>query len=360
MQSTPFEALIGGHYALEAWRAHLGFGPGLSEGLGSPSARFVAGLAWFPDVEEPLQPEPLADRDGDGVPDPLDVCPDVAGSAEGEGGRLGCPAPLDSDGDGIGDDDDACPAELGEANVDATRNGCPAPRDGDGDGVLDGDDACPEQPGPTSDRASESGCPLPPEPEPPPDADGDGTLDADDACPNRFGPAQPLSGRPGCPDVEVVDSQLRLLRGIEFESSEATISEVSIPILEAVLQMLEQHPEVRKVIVEGHCDSQGSIDFNTGLSQSRATAVMDWLVARGIDPSRLRARGLGPARPIDTNDTPEGRQNHRRVEFHIVETEETGAGGQASGVVPPPRAAEVDSSDGNKSEPAATDAEVAQ
>ena len=99
---------------------------------------------------------PVADSDGDGVPDNQDQCPNQSGSAA----NGGCPlvAHVDSDGDGIADDADACPAQAG----DATNNGCPAvnlpaPADSDGDGILDSADSCPNNAGP----ASNGGCPAP-------------------------------------------------------------------------------------------------------------------------------------------------------------------------------------------------------
>ena len=111
------------------------------------------------------------DRDGDGVPDKDDACPDVAGSKE----MHGCP---DTDGDGIADKDDACPTEKGPKAL----NGCP---DRDGDGIADKDDACPDVKG----TKELKGCP---------DRDGDGIADSEDACPDVKGTKE---GK-GCPDTD--------------------------------------------------------------------------------------------------------------------------------------------------------------
>lgn len=89
-------------------------------------------------------------------------------------------------------------------------------------------------------------------------------------------------------------------------------------VLGAVLRVLTDRPEIERLRVAGHIDNQGSRVFNLGLSDRRARAVVDWLVKRGIDRRRLTAEGHGPDRPIGPNDTPEGQQNNRRVEFHIV------------------------------------------
>ena len=64
--------------------------------------------------------------------------------------------------------------------------------------------------------------------------------------------------------------------------------------------------------------------MNVTLSQRRAAAVLEWLVDKGIERNRLVSQGLGPDKPIDDNDTEAGRQNNRRVEFHIVEMGKAG------------------------------------
>ena len=74
--------------------------------------------------------------------------------------------------------------------------------------------------------------------------------------------------------------------------------------------------------MQGHTDDRGTRGYNKRLSRKRAAAVVDWLVEHGIEADRLEASGFGPDKPIDTNDTAEGRQNNRRVEFHIVERDQ--------------------------------------
>lgn len=111
------------------------------------------------------------DRDGDGVSDKEDRCPDVAGSKT----LMGCP---DKDGDGVADLDDKCPDVAGLAAL----AGCP---DRDGDGVTDADDKCPDIKGP----AVTMGCP---------DRDGDGVLDSEDECPDVKG----IASMKGCPDTD--------------------------------------------------------------------------------------------------------------------------------------------------------------
>lgn len=130
----------------------------------------------IPDIDDKCPARPglaefdgCPDTDGDGIPDHLDDCPETAGLAE----FGGCP---DSDGDGIPDHLDDCPDQPGPAATD----GCP---DSDGDGIPDKDDECPDEPG----TAATNGCP---------DRDGDGIADKDDECPDQPGPA----ATKGCPD----------------------------------------------------------------------------------------------------------------------------------------------------------------
>jgi outer membrane protein OmpA-like peptidoglycan-associated protein len=73
-----------------------------------------------------------------------------------------------------------------------------------------------------------------------------------------------------------------------------------------------------EIEIAGHTDSRGSEDYNRRLSQGRTQAVVDYLISQGIAPHRLRAVGYGESRPIDTNDTEEGRAKNRRVEFTVV------------------------------------------
>jgi OmpA-OmpF porin, OOP family len=89
--------------------------------------------------------------------------------------------------------------------------------------------------------------------------------------------------------------------------------------LNAVTKILDEHPEITKIGIEGHTDNRGAAAYNKRLSERRAASVVKWLVARGVAKSRLSSAGYGMERPIDSNDTDEGRQANRRVEFHIQE-----------------------------------------
>ena len=91
-----------------------------------------------------------------------------------------------------------------------------------------------------------------------------------------------------------------------------------VVVLDLVARSLLDWPSVR-VEIAGHTDAVGSEASNQRLSQQRAGAVRDWLVARGVDPGRLVARGYGESEPIDDNDTPGGRARNRRVELRRLD-----------------------------------------
>lgn len=108
---------------------------------------------------------------------------------------------------------------------------------------------------------------------------------------------------------------------VRFDVDRATIRPESNPILDELAKAL-QSPELKgnKVVIAGHTDSTASAEYNMDLSRRRAAAVKRYLVEKhGIAPSLIRTEGYGEARPVATNDTPEGRQLNRRVEVRLDE-----------------------------------------
>lgn len=227
------------------------------------------------------------DKDGDGVSDQDDRCPDEVGSIE----KYGCPF-LDADGDGIADELDNCPTHAGTA---ATR-GCP---DQDSDGFADKDDKCVDVAG------TFEGCP---------DSDKDGVHDGDDRCPNEAG----VVANKGCPEVkeevkEVLDFAMRAVR---FETGKATLKQESFSILDQIVEIMAQY-RAYKLTIAGHTDSMGEENANQILSEERAKACYQFLVASGVSPRRLGFVGYGEAKPVADNETPAGRRLNRRVEFKM-------------------------------------------
>jgi len=266
------------------------------------------------------------DTDGDGVPDKDDRCPNEKGPAS----NRGCPEVLDSDGDGFPDDVDLCPDKPG------TNQGCP---DSDGDGIADNFDDCPDEPGPVSNN----GCPelkeldsdgdgVPDKDDPCPnvagrfggcpDTDGDGVPDHLDKCPTEFG----ISSNFGCPEPkkdipevkkEVKEQLATAARAVQFESAKAVLKNESYAVLDQVVAIMRQNPDYT-LSISGHTDDVGDDERNLRLSQDRAKACYDYLIFRGIKADRIRHAGFGEARPIAGNDTAEGREQNRRVEFELI------------------------------------------
>jgi outer membrane protein OmpA-like peptidoglycan-associated protein len=240
------------------------------------------------------------DTDGDLVPDDIDRCPVDPEDKDGFQEEDGCPDP-DNDGDGIVDRADACPNDPGPLE----RRGCPD-LDRDGDGVSDSEDRCPEQPGP----AEHGGCP---------DKDGDGVPDQLDKCPEQLGPAPD-----GCPKkytlVEVKKERIDIKQQVHFATAKFRVLPTSFPLLDQVVEVLGDFPKMR-VSIEGHTDNVGGEASNMRLSQKRAEAVRDYLVAKGVSPTRLEAVGYGPTKPLQSNKTARGKAKNRRTEFRIVTLE---------------------------------------
>ncbi len=211
----------------------------------------------------------------------------------------------DRDGDGIPDADDACPDVPGVPEL----NGCPKPLDTDGDGLTDDIDQCPNDPGP----AALHGCP---------DSDGDGIIDLEDQCPHEPGPADSPQGK-GCPrkftlvTINREKQQIELKDKIYFESAKWKIIPKSFKVLDQVAQLLKDYPTMR-LSIEGHTDSDGSDEFNQKLSENRAHAVKEYLGIQGIGLDRLQAIGFGESKPIASNRTARGKETNRRVEFGII------------------------------------------
>lgn len=109
-----------------------------------------------------------------------------------------------------------------------------------------------------------------------------------------------------------------VLRNIFYDYDKATLRPESVAELERLLKLLQDVPTL-VIEIGGHTDSDGSDDYNQKLSQNRSKSVVDYLISKGIKAERLVARGYGETVPIDTNDTPEGKQNNRRTEFKILQ-----------------------------------------
>jgi OOP family OmpA-OmpF porin len=123
---------------------------------------------------------------------------------------------------------------------------------------------------------------------------------------------------PPPPRVEVKADHIEINEKKQFAIDKADILPVSDGLLNEVVAALQAHAELQKIGIHGHTDNDGDEKYNQSLSQRRAKAVLDWLVAHGVAAARLESKGFGETKPIADNATVTGREQNRRVEFLIV------------------------------------------
>ncbi|MEO8874587.1 MAG: thrombospondin type 3 repeat-containing protein [Polyangiaceae bacterium] len=216
----------------------LGAGPRYTNGFEAADFRAFLGFIFEPSI---------GDRDGDGIKDDLDQCPDDPEDRDGFKDEDGCPDP-DNDNDGTLDVDDRCPNVPGPKET----FGCPSTKDGDrdGDGIPDSRDKCPDQPEDKDGFQDQDGCPDP-------DNDKDGIPDVRDKCPNEPETFNGFEDEDGCPDkgmVMISDNDIKILKKVQFKTGSAEILPASNEILDAVATTLIHHPEFTLIEVAGHAD----------------------------------------------------------------------------------------------------------
>jgi outer membrane protein OmpA-like peptidoglycan-associated protein len=276
--------------------------------IAEPNAQAALALSPVEKCTEPVGKE--GDRDGDGIADSFDQCPDVRENYNGFEDLDGCPDDPDTDKDGVPDSRDACMLEPEDKDGYLDEDGCPEP-DNDLDGIADAKDKCPNQPEDPDGFEDDDGCPED-------DNDKDTVKDVDDECPNT--PGAPSGPRPGCPSLVIVtEKEIRITQQIQFDFNKSTIKPVSYPILDAVVDVLVKNPKIT-IEVQGHTDNVGQVAYNQKLSQSRADAVRAYLVAHGVEASRLVSKGYGMSQPLLPNTTEANRALNRRVQFIRTES----------------------------------------
>ncbi len=171
------------------------------------------------------------------------------------------------------------------------------------------------------------------------DTDHDGVVDSEDRCPSE---AETFNGRDdddGCPDrgrVIVTDSHIIILESVHFQYDKAVVLPQAYPILDAVAAVLIASKDIALVEVGGHTDSRGDDARNLELSDRRARAVRDYLIAKGVEPDRLTAQGYGEAQPKRTGNTPEAWASNRRVDFLILRRADSPTITPSPATPPPP------------------------
>ena len=284
------------------------------------------------------------DTDGDGLSDgdevlkyhtdPLKFDTDGDGLSDGDEVLKYHTDPLkfDTDGDGLSDGDEVLKYHTDPLKMDTDGDGLsdgdevlryhtdPLNPDTDGDGLTDGEEVLKYHTRPLS-----------------PDTDGDGLTDGDEVLKYHTDPLNPdtdgggvsdgaevLRGtNPLDPSDDFVGNAIILergkssvLHGVTFLTGSATLTASSEDVLDRTYSALLLNASL-KVEIAGYTDNVGKRRANEELSLRRAEAVRAWLIAKGIAPTRLTAKGYGMSNPVDTNVVPEGRARNRRIEFHV-------------------------------------------
>ena len=356
------ELLAGGNVQLTSdIKVFAGAGLALASGFSTPDWRALVGSRYS---------RRTTDRDGDGIIDRTDACPSEAEDRDNFEDRDGCPD-LDNDGDEIADVDDGCPNEAEDRDDFEDQNGCPDP-DNDGDGLADGRDACPLKAEDIDGFEDENGCPDL-------DNDGDQIPDSSDQCPNEVEDMDGFSDSDGCPDLDndgdkLADgedecpNQAEDIDGFEDENGcpdenndgdplvdekddcpnvpgpeanggceviELTVvfrrnTDVFLNARRARARIARVAKQIkrgkfRKLRVAGHTSSEGEPEKNRALSDIRARAVMNALIAAGVSAELLEYKGYGEDRLLEPDTTakgrpiPRARERNRRVNLEVLQ-----------------------------------------
>ncbi|MBI1932653.1 MAG: OmpA family protein [Ignavibacteriales bacterium] len=288
---------------------------------------FNIGISYAIDLSE------SNDKDNDGIIDSKDMCPYQAEDFDGFEDEDGCPE-FDNDNDGLIDSKDNCPNEAEDFDGFEDKDGCPD-IDNDQDGILDVNDKCPDSKEDFDGFEDNDGCPDL-------DNDNDGILDSLDKCPNEPETFNNFEDNDGCPDtlpkvkieepkeepvkkepeqkVEIPQNTTKSLIPSEFTldgkstfiNGSSTVKNGAFGYLNQIAEQIKSNPTLRWRI-EGHMDNSGTPFEVKALSTARASAILDYLVSKGISPSSLEAVGLGDQFPISSNSTAFGREKNRRV-----------------------------------------------
>lgn len=373
--ANPIEWRLGGRARLGPnLVASLGGGTGLTTGVGAPEFRVLGGLGFVPAARE-ARVDRGPDRDGDGIADGQDLCPDQPEDRNGQADEDGCPdaglvpthlVVTDPEGRRLAGASIELVSgpELGRWSLpdgDLTRSLAPgeygvrvrAPRFGATEARL----VVPEAPrheqsfqlqpavaGGTVILSvrNEVGQPVSAlvtllgegrkfttggdgiGTEPVPAGEVELSVWAEGYRPERVkvqvgkDEKKSVDVTLGVSRVVVLADRVDIRDKVFFDLDSATIKAESFRILDDVAATLENHTELRLVEVQGHTDDQGAEDYNLQLSQKRAEAVRKYLIGQGIEPDRLVARGYGEGQPLQPGTGEDAREVNRRVVFRIL------------------------------------------
>ncbi|RME29425.1 MAG: OmpA family protein [Deltaproteobacteria bacterium] len=357
--AVPVEGLVGGWVRVGDFVLRGGGGMGITDGVGAPDARVLLGIGY--------EPPDVADRDRDGILDDVDRCPTDPEDIDRYRDDDGCPDPatmvrvrfVDEDGQPIDhvrmavESPDGTVAELspedphplhpGTYELHATAEGfvplessLVVPEGAEHevtkvltrpDGVLQikvvGPDGRPVDARLTldgGDRGTTGG-----EAQKVRIAPGEHTIRA---TANGYRVAEvTIALKAGTTEVVelvlepakvvVTVERVELREKVLFDFNQATIKPESYPLLDEVVAVMKEHPEIEVLRIEGHTDERGSAAYNLELSEKRAEAVRQYLIDHGIAPERLRAVGYGESKPLNPGHDEEAWEQNRRVEMWI-------------------------------------------
>ncbi len=258
-----------------------------------------------------------ADTDGDGLNDKAEL--DIHKTS---------PVKADTDGDGLNDNEEINKYKTNALDADSDKDGLndgaevntyktnPLANDTDKDGLLDSSEINTHKTNPLEQDTDKDGLndavELNTHKTDPnkPDTDGGGVLDGVEI--KR--PSNPLDPKDDIQTIKIEKGQAIVLEGILFKTGSADILPESESVLNKVYLTLNENIDL-EVEIQGHTDNKGNKKKNVELSLKRAESVKTWLVARGINASRVTTKGFGPDRPVAPNTTEDGRAKNRRIEF---------------------------------------------
>ncbi|MBW2734407.1 MAG: OmpA family protein, partial [Deltaproteobacteria bacterium] len=215
----------------------------------------------------------------------------------------------DRDGDGIKDSDDPCPNEPEDEDGFADKDGCPD-NDNDGDGIPDAHDLCPNLPEDKDGFEDEDGCPEK-------DNDGDNIPDAQDQCPNEPETYNAVKDADGCPDRAgaprlVHVCPITIMDAVNFAKGSARLAAKTSALLDAIARALKENVQIGTLEVRGYASAHEA--HGEQLAKRRAESVRVALLARGVNT--LLVPLVGPAGSLE-QDSGKACQARRCVTFHI-------------------------------------------
>jgi outer membrane protein OmpA-like peptidoglycan-associated protein len=271
-------------------------------GVRGEEFRITTGIVWSPQPEGAAGPG-RNDRDGDGIPDSVDACPDEPEDKDGFQDEDGCPDP-DNDGDGIPDKLDQCPNDPEDKDGFQDADGCPD-RDNDGDGIPDALDKCPNEPEDKDGFQDDDGCPDE-------DNDGDGIPDKDDKCPNDPETVNGFEDEDGCPDVRATTGPEERPDRIDLKGQPLAFDRNGklTPAAKALLVQVASIVKQRKLTIRVEVHVQlGTKSTNANViaaqkkkdkatAQRRAQEIQDFMIGQGVAQPQVQAVAIGSDRPL--------------------------------------------------------------